>query len=102
MSEMKSTMTAPLRLFFVSASNEDGESQELFVWAETVDAVADHWRDYFQLDDGEESDELYDDEQPDRIFEIPIAAPRPGPVEWYAAGHVCCVFDKQGRGGARD
>jgi hypothetical protein len=93
-----------LRFYFVSDFNGDGESRELFVWAESVDAVADHWRDHFQLyeyNDDEEPNELYD-EEPDRIFEIPIEAPRPGPVGWYTPGELSCVFDKQGRGGARD
>jgi hypothetical protein len=77
------SMTQPLRLYFVDAQTEDGERLDLFVWSETLHGVADHWRSYYELNA---------DEQPDRIFEISTAAPRPGPVRWHAPGHVCSVF----------
>jgi hypothetical protein len=81
-------MTPPLRLYFVVHDNDDGENLDLFVWSEALDAVIDHWRSYYELDD---------DEQPERIFEISMAAPRPGPVEWNVSGQACCVFgDKRG------
>jgi hypothetical protein len=60
-------------LFFV-----DFFELELFVWSATVDDVADHWRDHYELyDNNEEPDESY---KPDRIVEISIAAPSAGVV----------------------
>jgi hypothetical protein len=82
-----------LHLYFVDHEDDVGYNLNLFVWSKTSDGVADQWRTYFELDEGQ---------QPDRIFEIPIGAPKPGPVRWYSSGEVSCVFDRQGRGGARD
>jgi hypothetical protein len=82
-------ITPRLRLYFVAHHDDDGENYDLFVWSGTLDAVADHWRSHYELDD--------DEEQPDRIFEISIVVPRPGPVPWDRPGHVHCVFgDKRG------
>jgi hypothetical protein len=81
----KKVAAPPLRLYFVA--HADGENYDLFVWSETLDTVADHWRSYYELDA---------DERPDRICEVSIAAPRRGPVQWHHPGHVHCVFgDKQ-------
>jgi hypothetical protein len=80
--------SSPLRLFFIAHYNDDGESLELFVWSETLVAVADQWRSYYELDD---------DELPERIFEISIAALKPGAVEWHVPGQAYCVFKDERR-----
>jgi hypothetical protein len=80
----------PLRLFYVTYFDVDGNRMELLVWSETLDGVPDHWRRHFR-----ENDEL------DCIFEVPIASPKPGPIGWHTPGGVCAVFDRLGKGGSR-
>lgn len=80
-----------LRLFYVTYFNGDGNRMDLLVWSETLEGVPDHWRNHF-----------HEEEELDCIFEVPIAAPRLGPVRWHTPGGACCVFDRIGKGGARN
>jgi hypothetical protein len=61
------------RLYFIAATDANGENVDLFVAAMSVpDAVA-AWQEYYgRIEPGEDSS-LHDieDEEPDRVFEVP-------------------------------
>jgi hypothetical protein len=59
---------------FVACDNDDGEKLDLHVFADTPEAAIEDWRVYFELDD---------DELPERIFEVPTAGT--GAQSWFGA-----------------
>lgn len=84
-------ITPPLRLYYVTYFNVDGNRMEFLVWSEALDGVPGHWRRHF-----------HEDAEFDCIFEVPLAAPKRGPVGWHTHGGVRCVFDRLGKDGARN
>jgi hypothetical protein len=69
-----------LKLYFVAHHDGDGNNRDLFVWAETQEAVVGIWQEWCGFDeDDNESDER---PTPETIFEIPTTAMQPGYISW--------------------